>query len=379
MNVIPFNKPHITGKEIIYMGECLQSGRVAGDGGFTKKVHQYFEKQFGYKKVLLTASCTDALEMAAILINIKEGDEVIVPSYTFVSTTNAFILRGAKIVFCDSGPNHPNIDADAIEALITGKTKALVLVHYAGVACDMDKIISLAKKHNLFLIEDAAHAIDSYYKSIPLGSFGNLSALSFNETKNIIAGEGGLLMVNDPQFEERAEIIREKGTNRTAFGRGETSKYEWMDIGSSFLAPDTTAAFLLAQLESLQDIQQKRMLLWNEYFRLLENAGEQFGFSLPVIPSEAKHNAHIFYLVCKSKTEREALTTYLSDNGIKAAFHYLALHKSPYYADKHDGRVLKNAEMFSDCLLRLPLFYDLTIEQVKYISEKVIAFYAAKG
>jgi dTDP-4-amino-4,6-dideoxygalactose transaminase len=378
MDAIPFNKPHLTGVELKYIGKCLQSCKVAGDGSFTQKVHQYFEKQFGFKKVLLTASCTDALEMSAILINIKEGDEVIVPAYTFVSTTNAFILRGAKIVFCDSSANHPNIDADAIEPLITNKTKAIVLVHYAGVAGDMDKIISVARKHNLFLIEDAAHAIDSYYKNIPLGSFGNLSALSFNETKNIIAGEGGLLMVNDKQFETRAEIIREKGTNRTAFGRGETNKYEWLDIGSSYLAPDTTAAFLLAQLESLADIQQKRMLLWNEYFRLLKDAAAQFEFSLPVIPAEAKHNAHIFYMVCKSKTERDALTSYLSEKGINAAFHYLALHKSPYYTDKHDGRALPNAEMFSDCLLRLPLYYDLTTEQVNYIADKLIAFYTAE-
>ncbi|MEY4937884.1 MAG: hypothetical protein RIS64_4243, partial [Bacteroidota bacterium] len=255
---IPFNKPFLTGKEVHYIYQAVQSGKISGDGLFTKKCHDFFEKRYHFKKALLTTSCTDALEMAAILINIQPGDEVIMPSYTFVSTANAFVLRGAKIIFADSMRNHPNMDADSLESLITSRTKAIVPVHYAGVACDMDKIMALATKYNLYVIEDAAQAIDSFYKGKPLGSIGHLAAFSFHETKNIISGEGGMLAINDETFIERAEIIREKGTNRSKFFRGEIDKYGWVDIGSSYLPSDMIAAFLYAQLENLEVIQAKR-------------------------------------------------------------------------------------------------------------------------
>jgi dTDP-4-amino-4,6-dideoxygalactose transaminase len=378
MDVIPFNKPFLTGNEINYIQQCLQSGRLAGDGNFTRKVHQFFEQRYRFKKVLLTASCTDALEMAAMLLNIKPGDEIIMPSYTFVSTANAFALKGAKIVFCDSRENHPNMDESDIEKLINPKTKAIVAMHYAGMGCNMERLLSIAKEHHLFLVEDAAHGINGYYKNIPLGSFGNLAAMSFNETKNIISGEGGLLIINDGHFTERAEIIREKGTNRTAFNRGETSKYEWLDIGSSFAASDIIAALLFAQLEAVDSIQESRLKLWNQYYNSLKEASVKFGFELPAVPDDVQHNAHIFYIVCKSTDERNELIAYLSAQNIKAAFHYLSLHKSPYFSDKHDGRQLPNADKFSDCLLRLPLFNDLNAEQVNYVAEKVVEFYSAK-
>ncbi|MCB0513731.1 MAG: dTDP-4-amino-4,6-dideoxygalactose transaminase, partial [Bacteroidetes bacterium] len=277
--MINFNKPYFTGKETEYIQQAVQSGKISGDGMFTKKCHQFFESKYGFKKCLLTTSCTDALEMAAILIDIKEGDEVIMPSFTFVSTANAFVLRGANIIFADSYFDNPNIDADAIEQLITPKTKAIVVVHYAGMACDMDKIIELANKYKLFVIEDAAQAIDSFYISKgtkkPLGSIGHLAAFSFHETKNIISGEGGMLVINDERFIERAEIIREKGTNRSKFFRGEVDKYGWVDIGSSFLPSDIIAAFLYAQLENLDAIQTKRKEIWNSYFEGLKTLEER--------------------------------------------------------------------------------------------------------
>ena len=268
--MIPFNKPHLTGKETDYIRESVLSGKISGDGIYTKKCHQYFESKYGFRKAMLTTSCTDALEMCAILLDIKPGDEVIAPSYTFVSTVNAFVLRGAKIIFADSCVENPNIDMNDVEKLITPKTRAIIVVHYAGIACDMDRVMQLASDHNLFVVEDAAQAIDSYYNGKPLGSIGHLAAFSFHETKNIISGEGGMLVVNDDQFIKRAEIIREKGTNRSSFFRGEIDKYGWVDIGSSFLPSDIIAAFLYAQIENIDVIQSKRREIWDRYYSALK-------------------------------------------------------------------------------------------------------------
>ncbi|MFN3315813.1 MAG: dTDP-4-amino-4,6-dideoxygalactose transaminase, partial [Raineya sp.] len=286
---IGFNKPYFTGKETAYIKEAVEKSHISGDGFFTKKCHQFFENRYGFKKCLLTTSCTDALEMAAILINIQPKDEVIIPAYTFVSTANAFVLRGAKIVFADSQAQHPNIDAYQIEKLITPKTKAIVVVHYAGMACDMEKIAAIAQKYNLFLIEDAAQAIEACYKHKPLGSFGHLSAFSFHETKNIISGEGGMLVINDEKMIKRAEIIREKGTNRSAFFRGEIDKYGWVDVGSSFLPSEIIAAFLYAQLENIEDIQQRRHQIWQIYYQNLSEGEKKGYFLLPKIPEYAQH------------------------------------------------------------------------------------------
>ncbi|MCU0379588.1 MAG: dTDP-4-amino-4,6-dideoxygalactose transaminase [Chitinophagaceae bacterium] len=372
---IPFNKPYLTGKEGHYIYQAVLSGKISGDGVFTKKCHALFEGKFGFKKTLLTTSCTDALEMAALLINIQPGDEVIMPSYTFVSTANAFVLRGAKLVFADSTDYNPNMDVTQVESLITPKTKAIVPVHYAGIAVDMDPLLDLAKRHNLFIIEDAAQAIDSYYKGRPLGSIGTMAAFSFHETKNIMAGEGGMLAVNDDRFVLRAEIIREKGTNRSAFFRGEVDKYGWVDMGSSFLPSDIIAAFLYAQLENLEEIQGRRKTLWDRYYKALRPLEEKGLIQLPYIPYFATNNAHMFYLVCKTLEERIGLITLLKEKGIYAVFHYLSLHASPFYRDKHDGRALPQSDRYSDCLLRLPLFYELTEEQVDFIADTILEYY----
>lgn len=364
--MIPFNKPYLTGKEAHYMYQAVYGGRLSGNGIFTKKCQEYFEKQYGFKKSLLTTSCTDALEMCAILAGIQPGDEVIVPSYTFVSTALAFVRQGAKIVFADSCPDNPNIDTTRIEELITPKTKAIVPVHYAGVSCDMDPIMDLARKYNLLVIEDAAQAIDSYYKGKPLGSIGHLAAFSFHETKNIISGEGGMLAINDESFIRRAEIIWEKGTNRAEFFRGEVNKYGWVDTGSSFLPSEVIAAFLWAQLENLENIQLRRKELWNRYNDALSAAALP-NITLPNIPDYATNNAHMYYLVCQSLEQRTELIKKLKENGVLAVFHYLSLHSSEYYHNKHDGRVLANTDHFADCLLRLPMFYELTDAQVDEI------------
>jgi dTDP-4-amino-4,6-dideoxygalactose transaminase len=298
-----------------------------------------------------------------------------VPSYTFVSTALAFVRQGAKIVFVDSYADNPNIDADKIEASITPRTKAIVPVHYAGAACDMDKIMALAEKYNLVVIEDAAQAIDSYYKNKPLGSIGHLSAFSFHETKNIISGEGGMLAINDERFIHRAEIIWEKGTNRAEFFRGEVNKYGWVDTGSSFLPSEIIAAFLWAQLENLGDIQNKRKQIWNTYYEELKPLADKGFFHLPEIPDYATNNAHMFYLVCNSLEDRTKLIAHLKANGILAVFHYLSLHNSDFYKHKHDGRALPNCDKFADCLVRLPLFYELENETVKNITAKIEELY----
>ncbi len=370
--MIPFNKPYLTGKEVHYMYQAVFTGKLSGNGVFTKKCQKFFEDRYGFKKCIMTTSCTDALEMAAILCDVKPGDEVIVPSYTFVSSALAFVRQGAKIVFADSCENNPNIDAEKIESLITSKTKVIVPVHYAGVACDMDKIMEIANKHNLFVVEDAAQAIDSYYKSKPLGGIGHFGCFSFHETKNVTAGgEGGLLIVNDERFIRRAEIIWEKGTNRAEFFRGEVNKYGWVDTGSSFLPAEINSAFLWAQLESLNDIQAKRKMLWDEYYKNLKPLADKGYFKLPDMPDYATNNAHMFYLVCNNLEERSALIAKLKGDKIGAVFHYLSLHTSPYYEKKHDGRNLPNCDVFADCLVRLPMYYELQVEVVDMICSSI--------
>ena len=366
--MIPFNKPYLTGKEAHYMYEAVFTGKLSGNGMFTQRCQAYFEQRYGFKKCLLTTSCTDALEMAAILCDVQPGDEVIIPSYTFVSTALAFVRQGATIIFADSQTEHPNIDTDIIEALITPRTKVIVPVHYAGMACDMDKIMALADKYNLLVVEDAAQAVDSYFiepraesrEPRALGSIGHLAAFSFHETKNLISGEGGMLAINDDRFIHRAEIIWEKGTNRAEFFRGEVNKYGWVDIGSSFLPSEVIAAFLWAQIEHLDEIQNKRKQHWNKYFEALKPLADKGLFKLPELPEYATNNAHMFYLVFPSLERRTALIQSLKSNDILAVFHYLSLHSSPYYAEKHDGRVLDNCDRYADTLLRLPLFYELS-------------------
>jgi dTDP-4-amino-4,6-dideoxygalactose transaminase len=376
---IGFNKPYLTGKETKYILESVETRKISGDGLFTKKCHEFFEKRFGFNKVLLTTSCTDALEMAAILINTKEGDEIIAPTYTFVSSVNAFVLRGAKIVFCDSESETPNIDIKKIESLITPKTKAIIVVHYAGIAVDMDPLMELGVKHNLYVIEDAAHSIDSYYKGRPLGSIGHLAAFSFHETKNVISGEGGMLVINDESFSERAEIIREKGTNRSAFFRGEVDKYGWVDIGSSFLPSDIIAAFLYAQLENLDDIQNKRKHIWNYYYDKLKDLSAKGLISFQEIPDYATNNAHMFYILCRSLEDRNKLIDYLKSKGIYAVFHYLSLDKSPFYKNKTGNHDMKNSDYYTDHLLRLPLYYELSDEDLNYVTENIKAYFEENG
>lgn len=361
--MIPFNKPYLTGKETEYITEAVNSGKISGNGQFTKKCQDFFQQQYGFKKCLLTTSCTDALEMAALLLNIKEGDEVIVPSYTFVSSALAFVRQGAKIVFADSRNNHPGIDEDAIEELITPQTKAIILVHYAGVACDMDKITAVASRHNLFVVEDAAHAFDSFYKSKPLGGIGHLSCFSFHETKNIQCGEGGMLVINDERFIKRAEIIWEKGTNRAEFFRGEVNKYNWVDTGSSFLPSEIVAAFLWAQIENFRQIQNRRKEIWKWYDNNVNEILKQFSFEKPVIPAYASNNAHMYYLIFNSLSGRTEMIDYFKEKNIFPVFHYLCLHRSPYYKKKHDGRKLINAERYEDCLVRLPLYFEIDLNE----------------
>lgn len=393
---VPFNKPYLTGLELEYIQQAVNLGKISGNGEFTRRCQEFFEKRYGFKKCLLTTSCTDALEMAAILLDIKPGDEVIMPSFTFVSTANAFVLRGAKIVFVDSRSDHPGMDETKVEELITPKTKAIVAVHYAGVPCEMDVLMELAKRHGIFIVEDAAQAIDSYYKGKPLGGIGHLAAFSFHETKNIQCGEGGMLVVNDPQFIKRSEIIWEKGTDRAAFFRGEKDKYGWVDIGSSFLPSEVTAAFLWAQLENLDKIQERRKAIWEDYFwafnddsylpkilspeyaSIIKNlkfkidngssVDSETHSSFIIQNSSLRSNAHMFYLLFPSLEKRTAASQYLKENGIMAVFHYQSLHKSDFVlrelglGEKINAapkRELSHSDRYTDCLLRLPMFYEL--------------------
>ena len=375
--MIPFNKPFLTRKEAHYMYQAVYTGKLSGNGVFTKRCQHLFEERYGFKKCILTTSGTDALEMAAILCDVKPGDEVIVPSYTFVSSALAFVRQGAKIVFADSSADNPNIDAEKIEALITDKTKVIVPVHYAGVACDMDKIMEIANRHNVLVVEDAAQAIDSYYKGKPLGGIGHLGCFSFHETKNITAGgEGGLLVVNDERFIRRAEIIWEKGTNRAEFFRGMVNKYGWVDTGSSFLPAEINSAFLWAQLESLDMIRNRRKEIWEKYYEGLKDLAAQGYFSMPNLPEYATNNAHMFYLVYRSLEERTRLIAYLKENGITAVFHYLSLHLSDYYTSNNtDTPNLPECDHYADCLVRLPMYYELKDEEVEYICKSVVSFY----
>lgn len=371
--MIPFNKPYCSGRELKYIEEVCHSTTMSGNGQFTKKCHTFFEEKYGFKKCLLATSGTDALEMCAMLCDLKAGDEVIVPSYTFVSTALAFLREGAKVVFADSSAENPNMEAEQIEPLITPKTKVIAVVHYAGVACDMDAIMALAEKHNLLVVEDAAHCVDSFYKGKPLGGIGHLGAFSFHETKNISSGEGGMCVINDERFVRRAEIIWEKGTNRAEFYRGMVNKYGWVDMGSSFLPSEFNAAYLWAQLEQLDDIQGKRKHIWNRYFEGLNGKiGDKV--KLPYIPEYATNNAHMFYLLCPSLEYRTALMNYLKEHEIQTTFHYLPLHSSKYYEDKHDGRVLTNCEYYGDCLVRLPLFYELEDIEIDKIIKHIVKF-----
>ena len=376
---IPFNKPCLTGKETHYIYQAVYTGKLSGNGYFTMKCQQFFEEHYGFKKCLLTTSGTDALEMCAMLCNLKPGDEVIVPSYTFVSTALAFLREGANVIFADSMEFNPNLDAEKLESLITPRTRVIVPVHYAGVACDMDAIMSIAKKYNLLVVEDAAQAIDSYYKGRPLGSIGHLAAFSFHETKNITAGgEGGLLTINDERFVRRSEILWEKGTNRAEFFRGAVNKYGWVDMGSSFLPSEINAAFLWAQLENLEEIQNKRRKIWALYYQGLKGLAAEGKFRLPQIPDYATNNGHMFYLVCRNLEERTGLIDYLKKHEIVAPFHYLSLHKSDYYTQHYKEFVkeLPVCDMYADCLVRLPLFYELNEEQINQIMTLINEYYA---
>jgi len=367
--MIPFNKPHITGKELWYIAQAHAKGQLAGDGSFTKKCQQWLEETTGSKKALLTHSCTAALEMAAILADIQPGDEVIMPSYTFVSTANAFVLRGGVPVFVDIRPDTLNIDESLIEDAITPKTKAIVPVHYAGVGCDMDVIMDIGRRHNLLVIEDAAQGVTAFYKGKALGAIGDLGALSFHETKNIISGEGGALLVNNPELIERAEIIREKGTNRSQFFRGEVDKYTWMDIGSSYLPGEIIAAFLWAQAEEADKINQTRLRQWEVYHNGFEELEQQEIIRRPVITPMCEHNAHMYYVLTDTHKRRNCLIKALKDEGVHTVFHYVPLHNSP--AGKQYGRVhgkLQNTECLADRVVRMPLWVDLSDEE----QEKII-------
>ncbi|HQW68043.1 MAG TPA: dTDP-4-amino-4,6-dideoxygalactose transaminase [Flavobacterium sp.] len=373
--MIPFNKPFLTGNETKYIEQAVKSGKISGNGDFTQKCQRFFEDNYGIKKALLTTSCSDALEMCAMLIDCTQNDEIIVPSYTFVTSALAFVRQGAKIVFADSLPNHPNIDVSKLEALINSNTKAIVVVHYAGIAVDMDEVMRLADKYNLFVIEDAAQAIDSFYKGKPLGSIGHLAAFSFHETKNIISGEGGLLAVNDDRFIERAEIIWEKGTNRASFFRGEINKYGWVDTGSSFLPSEIIAAFLWAQLENIDVIQKRRVAIWDNYFEQLKQLISSRNITLPEIPDFSTNNGHMFYLVCNSLDERTRLIKTLKNSDILAVFHYLSLHKSEFHLKNNESVELPNADLFTDRLVRLPFYYELTNENQQKIFDIIVDFY----
>lgn len=369
--MIPFNKPYCSGRELGYIQEVCHSTTMSGNGQFTKLCHGFFEKRYGFKKCLLCTSGTDALEMCAMLCELKPGDEVIVPSYTFVSSAIAFLREGAKVVFADSGKDNPNITVENIEPLINERTRVIVVVHYAGVACDMDRIMALAEKHHLLVVEDAAHSIDSFYKGKPLGEIGHLAAFSFHETKNINCGEGGMLVVNDERFIRRSEIIWEKGTNRAEFYRGMVNKYGWCDIGSSFLPSELNAAFLWAQLEQLDDIQGRRRHIWERYDQALRNHLPK-GYRLPELPDYATNNYHMYYILCPSLEAREELMSYLKNNGVQTTFHYLPLHSRKYYEDRHDGRQLPNCDRYADTLVRLPLYYELKDDEIDLIVKLIL-------
>lgn len=378
--MIPFNKPLVLGYEAACIQEALNSSKLSGDGFFTKRCHEWLESNLGCKKALLTTSATHALEMSAILCDIQPGDEVIMPSFTFVSTANAFVLRGAKIVFIDIDPNTMNMDGSQIEGAITDKTKAIVVVHYGGVACDMDKIMQIANKHNLFVVEDAAQAIMSKYKEKHLGTIGHFGCFSFHETKNITCGEGGALLINDERFIERAEIIREKGTNRSKFWRGEIDKYTWVDIGSSYLPSELNAAYLYAQLEHANEITRKRVATCKLYYQQLFNLEKNGLLQLQKQSDNIDSNGHLFYIKLKDVEDRTKIINYLSQKNVRTVFHYVPLHSSPYGLK---CGIFNGKDVFttkeSERLLRLPCFFDLSHEQVIYISDCIKCFFIETG
>lgn len=377
---IGFNKPFIVGKELYYIAQAVQNGHLSGDGPFTKKCNRWLEEHFGAEKVLLTHSCTAALEMAAILCDIQPGDEFIVPSYTFVSTVNAFVLRGGVPVFVDIRPDTMNIDEKLIEAAITPRTKVIVPVHYAGVGCEMDTIMEIAARHNLLVVEDAAQGVCATYKGKYLGTIGHLGCYSFHETKNFISGEGGALVINDERFLARAEIIREKGTNRNQFFRGMVDKYTWVDIGSSYLPSEIIAAFLYAQLEESETITEKRLNIWNRYHSLLAPLEERRLLRRPYSPEECGHNAHMYYILLRDLNERKAMIDHLKTFDIHPVFHYVPLHSAPKGQELTDGKkyALPYTEAYADRLLRLPCYYELTLEMVALICTTIEDFFQKK-
>lgn len=376
--MIPFNAPPIVGSEVEYMQSAMASGKLCGDGGFTRRCQQWMEQHFDSKKVLLTPSCTASLEMAALLIDLQPGDEVIMPSYTFVSTANAFVLRGATIVFVDVRPDTLNIDETLIEAAITPKTRAIVPVHYAGVACEMDSIMALAAKHKLYVIEDAAQGVMSQYKGRALGTIGHIGCFSFHETKNYTAGgEGGATLINDAKLVDRAEIIREKGTNRSQFFRGQVDKYTWRDIGSSYLMADLQAAYLWAQLEAAEQINQQRLRLWQRYYDALQPLAAAGRIELPVVPKNCRHNAHMFYIKLRDSDDRQALINWMKEAEILTVFHYIPLHSSPAgerFGRFHGDDAFTTRE--SERLLRLPLFYNLSDNNQRTVISSLLSFFA---
>lgn len=377
--MIPFNVPPYVGKELENIKTVIAARKICGDGAYTKKCNQWLEDNTGTAKALLTTSCTHALEMAALLSDIQPGDEVIMPSYTFVSTADAFVLRGAKIIFVDIRPDTMNIDEKLIEDAITDRTKAIVPVHYAGVGCEMDVIMDIAKRHNLKVVEDAAQGIQSTYKGQALGTFGDYGCFSFHETKNFSMGEGGALLIKDAKNIEKAEIIREKGTNRSRFFRGEIDKYTWMDAGSSYLPSELNAAYLYAQLECADEIYNDRMNTWNIYYESLKELADKRYIELPVVPENCTHNAHMFYIKAKDLEERSELISYLKQNGVNAVFHYIPLHSAPAgsrYGQFHGEDIFTTKE--SERLVRLPLYYGLTEQNCEWIIENVKQFYGEK-
>lgn len=374
--MIHFNVPPVVGNEIDFIKQAIANHKICGDGEFTKQCNSKLEEMTGAKSVLLTTSCTHATEMAAILADIKEGDEVIMPSYTFVSTADAFVLRGATVVFVDIKPETMNIDETLIEAAITEKTKAIVPVHYAGVSCEMDEIMAIAKKHNLMVIEDAAQGVMATYKGKALGTIGTFGCYSFHETKNLSMGEGGALLINDEKYKEDAEIIREKGTDRAKFFRGQIDKYTWVNYGSSYLPSDLNAAYLWGQLLEADKINDARMDLWECYRENLQSLADEGKIELPFIPEHCTHNAHMFYIKAKDLQERSSLISFLKDHEVNAVFHYIPLHTAP--AGKKFGRFVgedKYTTKESERLMRLPMYYGLTKDEVKYICDQVKEFY----
>jgi len=376
--MIPFNKQNLFGKELEYIKDAFENGKISGDGKYTKLCSQFMEERFNSKKILLTTSCTHALELAVLLADISEGDEVILPSYTFVSTANAFALRGAKLIYCDIREDNLNIDETKIEELITKKTKAIVPVHYAGVACEMDTIMEIAKRHDLIVIEDAAQGVDAMYKDRYLGTIGDFGCYSFHESKNFSSGEGGAISINDEKYVKRAEIIREKGTNRSQFFRGEVDKYTWVDIGSSYLPSDINAAVLYSQFENIEKINQKRKTIYERYYNGLAELQARGILRLPIVNDYAKTNYHMFYIILNSEQERDGLMYYLKDNGINSVFHYIPLHESPYSRSRYGTFNLPMTEDLSKRLLRLPIYYSLDLEEVDYIVGKIFSYFYQK-